>query len=86
MATTEVAIWERILRPDGAEMSRKTAAAILEFSIAPEDRVRMSSLLARAKNGTLTPAEELDLDEYERCGNVLSILKAKARRILKASA
>ena len=46
----------------------------------------MRDMLAKAKAGTLRPAEELELDEYERCGNVLSVLKARARRVLKSKA
>jgi hypothetical protein len=85
-ATNEIAIWERILRPTGGEMSVQTAQAILRFSMAEADRATMRTLLAKAKGGALSPSEELELDEYERCGNVLSILKAKARRVLKSKA
>ena len=84
MATTEAAIWERIIRPDGGEMSKDTARAILRFTISDDDRESMNAMLAKAKAGRISPAEELELDEFERCGNVLSILKAKARRILKS--
>ena len=84
MATTEAAIWERIIRPDGGEMSKDTAKAILRFTISDDDRKRRDIMLGKAKAGLISPAEVLDLDEFERCGNVLSILKAKARRILKS--
>ena len=84
MATTEAAIWERIIRPDGGEMSADTAKAILRFKIPDADRANMSDLLAKAKAGAISPVENLELDEFERCGNVLSILKAKALRILKS--
>ena len=84
MATTELAIWERIVRPSGGEMSKDTAKAILRLTIADDDRTTMRALLAKAKASSISPAEELDLDELERCGNVLSILKAKARRVLRS--
>jgi hypothetical protein len=84
MATTETAIWERILRPTGGEMSKRTAEEILQLSISEDDRTKIRALLAKAKAGKISPSEELDLNEYERCGNVLSILKAKARRVLKS--
>ena len=83
MATTEVAIWERIIRPGGDEMNRETAQAILQISFSTDDRARMRELLRKAKDGNLHPEEELEIDEYERAGTMLSILKAKARRILK---
>ena len=84
MATTELTIWEMILRPHFGEMTPRTAKRILDLSIPDTERTRMKALLAKAKAGTLSREEALDLDEYERAGNMLSVLKAKARRILKA--
>jgi hypothetical protein len=84
MATTEVTIWEMILRPHFGEMTPKTAQTILALGIPEVERERMKVLLAKAKTGTLSPEESLDLNEYERAGNILSILKAKARRVLKS--
>jgi hypothetical protein len=84
MRTTELNIWETIMRPHFGEMSPETARAILDLSFPDTDRTRMKSLLAEAKAGTLSREESLDLDECERAGNMLSVLKAKARRILKA--
>jgi hypothetical protein len=83
MPITEAAIWELIVRPHFGEMTPETAETILTFSIPETECVRMKELLAKAKAGDLSREEALDLDEYERAGNMLSILKAKARRILK---
>lgn len=83
MAVTEATLWERILRPEGGAMAPETAEAILLFSFSETDRERMKALLAKAKRGSITPTEELEIDEYERVGNLLSILKAKARRVVK---
>jgi hypothetical protein len=44
----------------------------------------MRDLLARATEGTLTPDEEREMDNYDRVGHMLSLMKAKARRSLKA--
>ena len=84
MATTEMNIWEVILRPHFGDMTPKTAKSILGLSIPENERARMKSLLAKAKAGTLSREESLDLDEYERAGNMLSVLQAKARRILQS--
>lgn len=81
--TTELGIWESILRPHLGPMTAETARSILILSITDAERARMKVLLAKAKAGTLTREESLDLDEYERVGNMLSVLKAKARRVLK---
>src|SRR5436309_3505782 len=84
MATTAVTIWEMILRPHFGEMTPETARTILGLSIPESEHARMKELLAKAKAGTLSREEALDLDEYERAGNMLSVLKAKARRVLKS--
>ena len=84
MATTELTIWETIMRPHFGDMSPEPARAILDLSIPETERARMKALLAKAKAGAISREESLDLDEYERAGNMLSVLKAKARRILKS--
>jgi hypothetical protein len=84
MAKTEVTIWEMILRPHFGAMTPKTARTILDLSIPDSERARMKELLAKAKSGTISREEALDLDEYVHAGNMLSVLKAKARRILKS--
>ncbi len=43
----------------------------------------MHKLSAKARAGTLTPQEEGDMDTFERAGALLSILKSKARQVLK---
>jgi hypothetical protein len=82
MPTTEANIWEMILRPHFGRMTAETAKAILALSIPDAERARTKTLLAKAKAGTLAREESHDLEESERAGNILSILKAKARRIL----
>jgi hypothetical protein len=84
MATTEINIWESILRPHFGRMTSETAQSILELAIPDVERARMKTLLSKAKSGRLTREESLDLDEYERAGNMLSVLKARARRVLKS--
>jgi hypothetical protein len=79
---TEAAIWLRILHPDG-ELTPDSARAILRLSF-PETEVDfMHELSAKARAGTLTPDEEQKMDAFERAGALLSILKSKARRVLK---
>ena len=43
----------------------------------------MRVLLAKAKKGTLTAKGKVDIDNYERVGHMLSLMKSKARRSLK---
>jgi hypothetical protein len=45
----------------------------------------MRELSAKARRGTLTPEEDAEMDNFERVGSILSILKSKARQVLKRS-
>jgi hypothetical protein len=39
----------------------------------------MQELAAKARAGTLSPAEQIEIDNYEKVGHVLSLMKAKAK-------
>jgi hypothetical protein len=83
MATdTEAAIWERVIHPEG-ELTPRTARAILQLAFPTEDRRRMHELALKAQDGTLSAEEEVEIENYERVGTMLSILKSKARKVLK---
>jgi len=80
--STEVALWLRILDPDG-ELRPTVARALLRLSFPERDRKRMHTLSAKARAGTLTADEENEAGDFERVGAVLSTLKSKARQVLK---
>jgi hypothetical protein len=82
--TSEVAIFGRILQPDQATLSAAAARAILALNFPQADKDRMRQLSAKAQEGTLTPEEQAEINNYERVGHLLSLMKSKARRSLKA--
>jgi len=43
----------------------------------------MHALANKARAGILTLEEQIELDNYERVGHVLSLMKSKARKALK---
>ena len=81
---TEAEVWMRILHPD-EELSPRVARAILGLSFPKDDVSRMRELSAKARAGTLTPEEDAAMDNLERVGSILSILKSKSRQVLKRS-
>lgn len=83
-AISEVAIFGRVLEPDQATLDAAAARAILNLNFKQADKDRMRQLLAKAKAGTLAGDEETEIDNYERVGHMLSLMKSKARRSLKA--
>jgi hypothetical protein len=80
--TTEAGIWERVIHPRG-KMSKQTARAILDLFFSAEDQERMRELAAKNKEGGLTADDELELDHFCRVGRTLTILKSRARKLLK---
>ena len=81
---TEAEVWMRILHPD-EELSPRVARAILGLSFPKNDIRRMHELSGKARAGALTPEEDAEMDTFERVGSILSILKSKARQVLKRS-
>lgn len=80
---SEADIWERIIYPRGA-MSKEAAQRILELAFTDEDRARMHSLAERNRRGEISDDDEAKLDHFWRVGTLLSILKVRARRILRS--
>jgi hypothetical protein len=78
--TSEVAIFGRVLEPEEANLDVAAAKAILNLEFRQTDKDRMGVLLAKAKKGTLTVEEQVEIDNYERVGHMLPLMKSKARR------
>ncbi|HEV8062325.1 MAG TPA: hypothetical protein VGP68_20770 [Gemmataceae bacterium] len=81
--TNEVTIFGRLIESGGKALSPQAARYILAIKFQPEERTRMHELAIKAQEGTLSPAEEIEIDSYERVGTLLSIWKTKARKALK---
>jgi hypothetical protein len=83
-ATTEAskAIWEKVIQLDKG-LSPTAARALLKVRFSGRDHDRMRQLSAKARAGTLTIPEQLQIDTFEQLGCLLDILHSKARRALK---
>lgn len=55
--------------------SQPTPDEIVAFRPTPEMQARLTTLLSRSRAGQLTPAEQTELDEFERIEHVLVLLK-----------
>ena len=74
---SEAAIFGRILEPEEATLDAAAARAILELDFKQSDKDRMRQLLGKAKRGTLTAREKIEIDNYERVGHMLSLMNSK---------
>lgn len=79
----ELSILRRIIRPEGKGMSKAAARSLLGIAFDEEDQDRVSALLAKNREGAITPQEKDELDFYLHIGSFLSILHSKARMVLK---
>ena len=68
---------------DKAVLSLEAAQALLTIDFTSEDEARMRVLAAKARDGTLETHEQEEVRNYERVGNLLALLKSKARQRLK---
>jgi hypothetical protein len=82
----DVAIMARIIQPERGDMPLAAARALLKFDFQESDRERMSALLRKAREGTLTKAEQEEIEDYDRVGHLLDIIHSKARKALKKHA
>lgn len=82
-ADHEVSILARVLGNDHAELPIDMARYLLTLGFSPHDRDRMHDLAVRNQDDALSDDERNELFAYARTGTVLSILKSKARRVLK---
>jgi uncharacterized protein YnzC (UPF0291/DUF896 family) len=83
LSTNEAALWGRLLDPIGPEASPEAARYILSLRFPPPDIERMHELAEKARAGTLTVEEHVEMDNYERVGHLLSLMKSKARKKLR---
>jgi hypothetical protein len=81
--SNEGAIWVRLIGSDKPTFSAALARSILDLEFPPEDRARMHELAAKARAGSLAPAEQVQIDSYSRVGSILGLMKSKARVSLK---
>jgi hypothetical protein len=57
-------------------ISQPTPEQVATFRPTPAMQARLQHLLTRSQDGTLTPAEQQELDEYERIEHLIIMLKA----------
>ena len=80
---SEMDIFRRVVDPDEPFLSDKAARGVLRLDFSAADKERMNELAARNREGRVSPAEDQELSNYIRVGQILGILQSKARRSLQ---
>ena len=72
----------RILGNGDGQLPQDLARYILTLGFSERDKARMHDLAVRNQEDALTPAEKAEMHAFGKAGDLLSILKANARRTL----
>lgn len=82
---TEADILAQVVAPDEPSLSAASAKAILDLRFNQQAIDRMNELAAKNRQSQLTAGEQAVLERYQRVGNFLNLLQAKARLSLAES-
>ncbi len=86
MATTsEHRILDRMLDPVGRCLTPAVASRIASLRADPRTQHRLDELAEKNAEGRLSPRDEAEYDAYVEALDMIAILQAKARKILKAA-
>lgn len=80
--TNQAEIFRRVLEHQQGSMTPEVAHYFLQLELPGDDRTRLDELAAKARQGTLSAAEQADLDEFRRFGRLVELMKLKARKVL----
>ena len=84
MATvTEADIFSRVIDPSNPTLTAEAARAILQLGYTDADHARMQLLARKSNEGTLSADERREFEGYVFVGDVLAMLKSKARASLQ---
>lgn len=82
---TETEILEQVIEPNATGMSAEAAKALLGFRFNESAIARINELAEKNRQGILTQSECALLERYQRVGNFLNLIHAKARCALRES-
>jgi hypothetical protein len=80
---SEAALFGRLFVNDKHRLTTEVARYILDLAFSEEDKARMHELAGKNREGTISPKELRELDDYVKVGDLVAILKSKARMALK---
>jgi hypothetical protein len=84
MATQE-AILDEMLEPLVEALTPETARAVAQIRPKASVQARVDQLASKCNEGNLSADERAEYEDYVRVGNLLAVIKAKARRIVAES-
>lgn len=83
LSAPDAAIMQRLVDPRRCGWTEQAAQAVLKLSLSAEDTLRASELAGKANEGTLTAADQSELESYLRVGTLVDLMQSKARLFLR---
>jgi hypothetical protein len=80
---SEAAIWARLMQAHKSPLPAEAAQFLLAVDFDQSDQARMLQLAERSEAGTLTAEERAEFDGYLHVGNLLAVMRSKARLTLQ---
>ena len=80
---TQSNVLDRVLDPFAASLTPQAATQIVNFRADEQTQARLDELADKANEGTLTDAERQEYDKYLDALRLITVLQAKARRLLQ---
>jgi len=78
-----VSVLDRLLEPITRCLNPESARALVELRADPVAQARIAELAEKCNQGEITPEERQEYETYVRVGNIIAILQAKARLLLR---
>ena len=76
-------IFGRAIDLHADQLSPDVAHFIVSLELTQDDESRMNVLAEKARQDSLSQEDEMELEEYRRCGRLIEMLKLKARMVLE---
>lgn len=78
-----VRVLDRLLDPLSRCLTSESARAVVALRADAAAQARIAELAEKCNEGVLTPVERREYEVYVQVGDVISILQAKARLLLR---
>jgi hypothetical protein len=78
-------VLDRVLSPVASCLTPDVAQQIVDLQLDAQAQSQLDDLRGKAKLGTLTDAEREEYEEFVDAIDLVAILKAKARAVVKAA-
>ena len=82
---TEADILNQVVAPDQPDLNPEAARSLLDLCFTDDAQDRMRELMDKNNKGTITEAEQSEMQKYLLVGTFLDLMQAKARLSLATS-